>query len=117
MLAMDWFGNNTLHETPFTNITIRGQPVAAVQNVESFSFAYVVGALISFRDFIDATNCSVLRRVYQSGHEVVSIESRITDLLLIQCLLSPLSNPRLPSRSSRRFSEGSSCIRYHEDTV
>lgn len=38
---MDWFGNETLHETPFVNLTIRGAPVAAVQNVDNFSFAYV----------------------------------------------------------------------------
>ena len=40
MLAMDWFGNETLHQTPFTNMTMRGEPVAAIQNVASFSFAY-----------------------------------------------------------------------------
>lgn len=42
VLAMDWFGNETLHNTPFKNITIRGDPVAAVQNVDTFSFAYVI---------------------------------------------------------------------------
>lgn len=41
VLAMDWFGNETLHNTPFTNMTIDGVPVAAVQNVENFSFACV----------------------------------------------------------------------------
>lgn len=39
VLAMDWFGNETLHDTPFANITIHGEPVAAVQNVGNFSFA------------------------------------------------------------------------------
>jgi hypothetical protein len=39
VLAMDWFGNATLHNTPFTNMTIRGQAVAAIQNVDTFSFA------------------------------------------------------------------------------
>ncbi|KAG8843251.1 hypothetical protein FRB96_004217 [Tulasnella sp. 330] len=48
VLAMDWYGNKTLHETPLTNITINGKPVAAVQNVDNFTFA----------------------RVYASGHEV-----------------------------------------------
>ncbi|EIM84650.1 alpha/beta-hydrolase [Stereum hirsutum FP-91666 SS1] len=56
VLAMDWFGNETLHATPLTNITISGvnggEPVAAVQNVENFSFA----------------------RVYQSGHEVPAFQ-------------------------------------------
>ncbi|KAH7910406.1 Alpha/Beta hydrolase protein [Hygrophoropsis aurantiaca] len=44
VLAMDWYGNETLHNTPFTNMTIDGKPVAAVQNVDNFSFARVYGA-------------------------------------------------------------------------
>jgi hypothetical protein len=36
---MDWYGNVTLHSTPMTNITIDGTAVAAVQNVDNFSFA------------------------------------------------------------------------------
>ncbi|KAI0073558.1 alpha/beta-hydrolase [Panus rudis PR-1116 ss-1] len=51
-LNMDWFGNETLHRTPFTNMTIRGQPVAAIQNVDNFSFA----------------------RVFQAGHEVPAFQ-------------------------------------------
>ena len=39
VLAMDWYGNETLHSTPFTNMTIGGKPVAAIQNVDNFSFA------------------------------------------------------------------------------
>lgn len=39
ILAMDWYGNKTLHETPFTNMTIKGTPVAAIQNVDQFTFA------------------------------------------------------------------------------
>ena len=38
---MDWYGNKTLHATPFANITIDGTAVAAVQNVDNFSFACV----------------------------------------------------------------------------
>ena len=41
VLAMDWYGNETLHATPFANITIDGTAVAAVQNVDNFSFACV----------------------------------------------------------------------------
>ncbi|KAF8574796.1 alpha/beta-hydrolase [Ramaria rubella] len=52
VLAMDWYGNETLHNTPFTNITVGGKPVAAVQNVDNFSFA----------------------RVYESGHEVPAFQ-------------------------------------------
>jgi len=44
VLAMDWYGNATLHSTPMTNITIDGTAVAAVQNVDNFSFARVYGA-------------------------------------------------------------------------
>ncbi|KAG1908428.1 alpha/beta-hydrolase [Suillus fuscotomentosus] len=44
VLAMDWYGNKTLHNTPFTNMTINGIPVAAVQNVDNFSFVWVYAA-------------------------------------------------------------------------
>ncbi|KAG1757895.1 Alpha/Beta hydrolase protein [Suillus lakei] len=44
VLTMDWYGNETLHNTPFTNMTINGKPVAAVQNVDNFSFARVYAA-------------------------------------------------------------------------
>ncbi|KAJ7590662.1 alpha/beta-hydrolase [Mycena floridula] len=52
VLAMDWFGKEELANTPFTNITINGKPVAAVQNVGNFSFA----------------------RVYEAGHEVPAFQ-------------------------------------------
>lgn len=39
VLAMDWYGNQTLHRTPLTNITLNGTAVASVQNVDNFSFA------------------------------------------------------------------------------
>jgi hypothetical protein len=39
VLAMDWYGNETLHNTPLKNITMDGETVAAVQNVDNFSFA------------------------------------------------------------------------------
>ncbi|CDO77361.1 hypothetical protein BN946_scf184787.g10 [Trametes cinnabarina] len=52
VLAMDWYGNETLHRTPFTNMTIGGKPVAAIQNVDNFSFA----------------------RVYEAGHEVPAFQ-------------------------------------------
>ncbi len=41
VLAMDLYGNETLHRTPLTNITVHRTPVAAVQNVDNFSFACV----------------------------------------------------------------------------
>ncbi|KAG1886806.1 Alpha/Beta hydrolase protein [Suillus subluteus] len=52
VLAMDWYGNETLHNIPFTNMTINGKPIAAVQNVDNFSFA----------------------RVYSAGHEVPAFQ-------------------------------------------
>ncbi|KAL7284880.1 hypothetical protein ACG7TL_002194 [Trametes sanguinea] len=52
VLAMDWYGNETLNRTPFTNMTIHGKPVAAIQNVDNFSFA----------------------RVYEAGHEVPAFQ-------------------------------------------
>ncbi|KIM43509.1 hypothetical protein M413DRAFT_68801 [Hebeloma cylindrosporum] len=52
VLAMDWFGAQMLANTPFTNMTINGAPVAAIQNVAKFSFA----------------------RVYQAGHEVPAFQ-------------------------------------------
>ncbi|KDR67990.1 hypothetical protein GALMADRAFT_161293 [Galerina marginata CBS 339.88] len=52
VLAMDWHGAKRLAKTPFTNMTINGVPVAAIQNVDNFSFA----------------------RVYQAGHEVPAFQ-------------------------------------------
>ncbi|KAF7377420.1 hypothetical protein MSAN_00163600 [Mycena sanguinolenta] len=44
VLAMDWSGAAQLKATPLTNITLNGTPIAAVQNVNNFSFARVFGA-------------------------------------------------------------------------
>ncbi|KAF8810683.1 putative carboxypeptidase S1, partial [Phlegmacium glaucopus] len=52
VLAMDWFGKEALSQTPFTNMTINGNAVAAIQNVDNFSFA----------------------RVFQAGHEVPAFQ-------------------------------------------
>ncbi|KAH9912758.1 alpha/beta-hydrolase [Epithele typhae] len=52
VLAMDWYGNETLHATPFTNMTIGDTAIAAIQNVDNFSFA----------------------RVFQAGHEVPAFQ-------------------------------------------
>ncbi|THH07731.1 hypothetical protein EW145_g3186 [Phellinidium pouzarii] len=55
VLAMDWYGNEALHNTPFTNMTIDGAAVAAIQNVDNLSFA----------------------RVYASGHEVPAFQPQV----------------------------------------
>ncbi|KAJ7915164.1 Alpha/Beta hydrolase protein [Mycena leptocephala] len=52
VLAMDWYGKKRLADTPFHNMTIRGSTVAAIQNVDNFSFA----------------------RVYNAGHEVPAFQ-------------------------------------------
>lgn len=52
VLAMDWYGSTRLNNTPFTNMTIDGEAVAAIQNVDNFSFA----------------------RVYAAGHEVPAFQ-------------------------------------------
>ena len=69
---MDWYGNETLHNTPFTNMTINGKAVAAIQNVDNFTFAYVPPITLSLL----SQRLMLLhhRRVFQAGHEVVSVE-------------------------------------------
>ncbi|KXN82867.1 Carboxypeptidase S1 [Leucoagaricus sp. SymC.cos] len=51
-LAMDWYGKERIKNTPFKNMTINGKAVAAIQNVDNFSFA----------------------RVYEAGHEVPAFQ-------------------------------------------
>ena len=46
VLAMNWYGNETLHNTPLSNITLDGTPIASVANVDNFSFAYVPPSLV-----------------------------------------------------------------------
>ncbi|TFK31316.1 alpha/beta-hydrolase [Crucibulum laeve] len=52
VLAMNWYGKKRINNTPFKNMTIKGKAVAAIQNVDNFSFA----------------------RVYQAGHEVPAFQ-------------------------------------------
>ncbi|KAK7052066.1 Alpha/Beta hydrolase protein [Favolaschia claudopus] len=52
VLAMQWSGKAELNATPLTNITLSGKTIAAVQNVNNFSFA----------------------RVYAAGHEVPAFQ-------------------------------------------
>ncbi|EJD01971.1 alpha/beta-hydrolase [Fomitiporia mediterranea MF3/22] len=64
VLAMDWFGSKQLHATPFTNMTIHGEAVAAIQNVHNFSFA----------------------RVYQAGHEVPAFQPEAAFVIFEQMI-------------------------------
>lgn len=68
---MNWTGAEQLANTPFTNMTIDGVPVAAVQNVNNFSFAYVDPSC-HFAAFCMYSTHLSYRRVYAAGHEVVS---------------------------------------------
>ncbi|KAJ7677804.1 putative carboxypeptidase S1 [Mycena polygramma] len=52
VLAMEWSGKAQLAATPLTNITLAGKPIAAVANVNNFTFA----------------------RVYAAGHEVPAFQ-------------------------------------------
>ncbi|KAI0708404.1 alpha/beta-hydrolase [Earliella scabrosa] len=54
VLAMEWHGRGELRTTPFTNMTIDGEVVAAYKNVDNFSFA----------------------RVYDAGHEVPAFKPK-----------------------------------------
>jgi carboxypeptidase C (cathepsin A) len=54
VLAMKWYGSETLHKTPLTKMTIDGKAVAEIQNVDNFSFA----------------------RVYKAGHEVPAFQPK-----------------------------------------
>ena len=67
VLAMDWYGKERINQTPLTNMTINGKAVAAIQNIDNFTFA----------------------RIYEAGHEVASVFSYFSiahweDLWLLQ---------------------------------
>jgi hypothetical protein len=71
VLAMEWSGQEELNATPFTNMTINGTAVAAIQNVGNFSFA----------------------RVYAAGHEVVSFEYFIYYFYFVLMYIQPAFQP------------------------
>ncbi|KAJ7178167.1 alpha/beta-hydrolase [Mycena filopes] len=52
VLAMDWYGKERFADAVFTNMTINGAAVAAIKNIDNFSFA----------------------RVYAAGHEVPAFQ-------------------------------------------
>lgn len=103
---MDWYGNKTLHETPFKNMTINGAAVAAIQNVDNFSFAYVFCCLdrvSKLRQFTIYTS----RRVFQAGHEVVRISCLFFERIS-NCLTSaifPLQPAFQPQAAFEIFSQ------------
>ena len=80
VLAMDWSGKEELNATPFTNMTINGTAVAAIQNVRNFSFA----------------------RVYAAGHEVVSENYYMMIIILTDQIYSQHSNQKLHWKYSGR---------------
>src|SRR5882762_2245917 len=78
---MDWYGNATLHNTPMTNMTINGTVVAAVQNVDNFSFALVNYVTCAFSKRV---NPRLSSRVYGAGHELVCIFPKISSHLILK---------------------------------
>ncbi|KAN0094565.1 Alpha/Beta hydrolase fold [Tylopilus felleus] len=72
VLGMDWYGNQTLHNTPLSNITLNGTPIASVANVDNFSFAYVPLHPSLVVIYADARIRN--RRVFGAGHEVAAFQ-------------------------------------------
>lgn len=56
VLAMDWYGKERINQTPLTNMTINGKAVAAIQNIDNFTFA----------------------RIYEAGHEVPAFQPEVS---------------------------------------
>ncbi|KNZ78375.1 Carboxypeptidase S1 [Termitomyces sp. J132] len=63
VLAMDWHGKARLESTPFTNMTIAGESVAAIKNVDNFSFARVYAAGHEVPAFQPAASLEIFRQV------------------------------------------------------
>ena len=66
--AMDWYGKERLKDTPFATLEMDGKAVGQYVNIDNFSFAYVFFEMV----VDDFTQDLHFRRIYQSGHEVVS---------------------------------------------
>lgn len=86
VLAMDWYGKERINSAQFTNMTINGQAVAAIKNVDNFSFA----------------------RVYNAGHEVVSC-TLMKQYQVITFFHSPPSNRKHHLRYSAKLLTTNSC--------
>lgn len=74
---MDWYGADTLAQTPLTNITLaNGTAVAAVANVDNFTFAYVPILVVLLEICVRTwlTKSFARRRVYAAGHEVAAFQ-------------------------------------------
>ncbi|KAF7304306.1 hypothetical protein HMN09_00832400 [Mycena chlorophos] len=63
VLAMDWPGAAELKATPLTNITVSGAPVAAVVNVDNFSFARVFKAGHEVAAFVPAGALAIFEQI------------------------------------------------------
>lgn len=77
VLAMDWYGKERINHTPLTNMTINGKAVAAIQNVDNFTFA----------------------RIYEAGHEVVGVFSNF-----LMCISDYFNSPLSSQRCHWRYS-------------
>ncbi|KAJ7644874.1 alpha/beta-hydrolase [Roridomyces roridus] len=63
VLAMTWHGQAELQSTPLTNITVNGEAVAAVVNVDNFSFARVFGAGHEVAAFVPEAAFEIFKQV------------------------------------------------------
>ncbi|KAJ7291483.1 alpha/beta-hydrolase [Mycena rebaudengoi] len=63
--AMDWYGKERLAATPFTDMIIDGTAVAAIQNVDNFSFARVYEAGHQVPAFQPAASLEIFKQVIQ----------------------------------------------------
>ncbi|KAJ7776908.1 alpha/beta-hydrolase [Mycena maculata] len=61
--AMEWAGKAQLAATPLTNITLAGAPVAAVANVNNFTFARVFGAGHEVAAFVPAAALAIFEQI------------------------------------------------------
>ncbi|KAJ7436142.1 alpha/beta-hydrolase [Mycena galericulata] len=63
ILAMQWSGAATLAATPLTNITLAGKPIAAVQNVNNFTFARIFAAGHEVAAFQPAASLAIFEQI------------------------------------------------------
>ncbi|CAK5278667.1 unnamed protein product [Mycena citricolor] len=63
VLAMNWYGKAKFAAQTFTNMTLNGTPIAAIKNVDNFSFARVYGAGHEVAAFQPAASLELFKQV------------------------------------------------------
>ncbi|KAJ6581905.1 Alpha/Beta hydrolase protein [Mycena capillaripes] len=97
VLAMEWSGKAELAAMPLTNITLAGNPIAAVQNVNNFSFARVYAAGHEVPAFQPAAALAIFEQII-AGEPLHSVAE--------EPLHSPAGEPPPHSASGKQFSPG-----------